>query len=72
MMEALFISYFSERENKSQTDEDQSITFVTDKLDNVAFDLQPRWLMILYFSLKQTPPKVSDRAGDWICRSPEK
>lgn len=53
-----------ERENKSQTDEDQSITFVTDKLDNVAFDLQPRWLMILYFSLKQTPPKVSDRAGD--------
>lgn len=61
-----------ERENKSQTDEDQSITFVTDKLDNVAFDLQPRWLMILYFSLKQTPPKVSDRAGDWICRSPEK
>lgn len=52
-----------ERENKSQTDGDQSITFVTDKLDNVTFDLQPRWLMILYFSLKQTAPKVSDRAG---------
>ena len=52
-----------ERENKSQTDGDQSITFVTDKLDNVTSDLQPRWLMILYFSLKQTAPKVSDRAG---------
>lgn len=52
-----------ERENKSQTDGDQSITFVTNKLDNVTSDLQPRWLMVLYFSLKQTAPKVSDRAG---------
>lgn len=36
---------------KSQTDGDQSITFVTDKLDNVTFDLQARWLAILYFSI---------------------